>query len=120
MSSVGFLAAGFPKFELHRLALVKQSGAFISNRLQTKTLAEGLVNADGIRGFAIDFKNSKAIQASIGIFTTGNCAPQEKDLGHYGFSTKSVICGSDVLVGVKRHTQSVFSNCCNRSCRWRG
>ncbi len=55
------MAIGFAEFELDRLALVKQGGAFIANRLQGQALAKGFTDADGIRGFAIHLKNSKAL-----------------------------------------------------------
>ena len=75
LGSDGFLAIGFAEFELDLLALVKQGGSFIANRLQGQALAEGFTDADGIRGFAAHLKNSKAIERAIGIFISSNDTP---------------------------------------------
>lgn len=62
----------FAEFELDLLALVIHSGAFIANGLQGQALAKGFTDADGIRGFAVHLKNSKAVNRAVGIFA-GSC-----------------------------------------------
>ena len=104
----GFLATGLAEFKFELLPLIEQGRTLIANRLQGQALAKGFTDADGIGGFAVHFKDGKAIECAIGIFTGCNYAAQKDGIGADRFVAKQIVRSSAVLIGIERNARIIF------------